>query len=80
MVGRNHFRPVLYPNLWAKGRLIVLFVGRDQELIELLTGVLGEPITQPGPSANLPPEAVLQGQERMAGALTRCSSPWSRSA
>ena len=57
------------PNFWAEGRLIVLFVGQDEALIDLLTGVLGEPITEPGPAANLPPEALLRGQERLAEAL-----------
>ncbi len=33
------------PNFWARGRLIVLFVGSDAELIELLTQALGPPIT-----------------------------------
>jgi hypothetical protein len=57
------------PHFWAQGRLIVLFVGRDPETIDLLTDVLGEPIAQPEPSAELPPEAVLRGRERMAEAL-----------
>lgn len=33
------------PNFWAKGRLIVLYVGTDAAMIELLTSVMGEPIT-----------------------------------
>jgi hypothetical protein len=68
-IGRSVPSWIDQPNFWAEGRLIVLFVGRDQELIDLLTDVLGEPITRPGPSAGAPPEAVLRGQERMAVAL-----------
>jgi len=33
------------PNFWAKGRVIVLYVGKDPATIELLTGLLGDPIT-----------------------------------
>ncbi|HET7010144.1 MAG TPA: hypothetical protein VFI11_05165 [Anaerolineales bacterium] len=38
------------PNFWAKDRLIVLYVGRDQALIDLLSGILGEPLTEPWPA------------------------------
>lgn len=34
------------PNFWANGRLIVLYVGTDAAIIELLTDVLGDPHTQ----------------------------------
>jgi heat shock protein HslJ len=34
------------PNFWAEGRVIVLYVGQDAAIIELLTSVLGEPIAQ----------------------------------
>jgi hypothetical protein len=34
------------PNFWAKDRIIVLYVGRDQETIALLNRFLGEPITE----------------------------------
>lgn len=33
------------PNFWAQGRLIVLYVGSDQATIDLLVGLLGEPIS-----------------------------------
>lgn len=36
------------PSFWLDGRLIVLYVGRDQTMIDRLTGVLGEPLTRPG--------------------------------
>lgn len=35
------------PNFWARGQVIVLYVGEDQMLIDLLTQVLGDPITIP---------------------------------
>lgn len=47
------------PNFWTRGRLIVLYVGKDLALIDLLTGILGEPLTgaqQPGEPGQ--PEAV----------------------
>jgi hypothetical protein len=34
------------PHFWAKGRLIVLYVGSDAEMEALLTGLLGEPIAR----------------------------------
>ena len=33
------------PNFWAKGSVIVLYVGKEAATINLLTSVLGEPIT-----------------------------------
>jgi hypothetical protein len=36
------------PNFWGKGRLIVLYVGRDPAVIRLLNEVMGDPITQHG--------------------------------
>ena len=35
------------PNFWAAGRLIVLYVGREREVLDLLSTVLGQPITEP---------------------------------
>ena len=34
------------PNFWAKGRLIVLYVGKEASMIDLLTRILGDPITR----------------------------------
>jgi hypothetical protein len=33
------------PNFWGEGRIIVLYVGTDAAMINLLSSVLGEPIT-----------------------------------
>ena len=33
------------PNFWAKGRVIILYLGKDQTVIDLLSQVLGDPIT-----------------------------------
>jgi hypothetical protein len=38
------------PNFWAKGRLIVLYVGREAALITTLSAILGDPITDPWPT------------------------------
>lgn len=35
------------PNIWASGRLIVVYVGTDGGTILLLSGILGDPLTQP---------------------------------
>lgn len=34
------------PHFWAKDRVIVLYVGRSDDTIERLTGILGQPITE----------------------------------
>jgi hypothetical protein len=38
------------PTFWAKGRLIVLYVGREAAVIENLGRVLGDPLTEPWPT------------------------------
>lgn len=58
-----------HPNFWADGTLIVLYVGDDEALIELLSEFLGSPITAGEDIGNLPPEAVLKGQRVLAQAL-----------
>lgn len=37
------------PNFWARGRLIVLYVGRQATTIERLSSALGQPLTEPWP-------------------------------
>ena len=44
-IGTTMITWVDQPNFWAKGRLIVLYVGRDAATIEMLSGILGEPLT-----------------------------------
>jgi hypothetical protein len=34
------------PHFWASGKIIALYVGDNAEVVELLTGALGAPITQ----------------------------------
>jgi hypothetical protein len=36
------------PNFWGRGRLIVLYVGREPAVIQLLDQVMGDPITDHG--------------------------------
>lgn len=57
------------PNFWADGRLIVLYVGQNLSMIDLLSDVLGEPITEPREMGDLPPKAVLDGQRILADEL-----------
>ncbi len=35
------------PNIWASGRLIVVYMGTDGGTILMLSGLLGDPLTQP---------------------------------
>lgn len=37
------------PHFWAKGRLIVLYLGSDAETLGHLNGALGQPLTQTDP-------------------------------
>ena len=53
-------------NIWAKGQLIVLYAGGDQAIIDLISGVMGDPLTVGG---NLPPVAVLAAQDWLAKEL-----------
>lgn len=44
-IGTSMITWVDQPNFWVKDRLIVLFVGKDPEMIGLLDNILGESIT-----------------------------------
>jgi hypothetical protein len=57
---------------WAKGRLIVLFVGQDQMLVDTVTQVIGDPIVQIQPQGQVPQaaqEAAQQARRRLAQTL-----------
>jgi hypothetical protein len=54
------------PNFWADGRLIVLYLGEDQAVFDLLSSFLGSPITEPVEPGEVTPEAVLKGQRVLA--------------
>ncbi len=48
------------PNIWATGRLIVVYPGVDGGTILLLSGLLGDPLTSEAPALDEPyPPAVL---------------------
>ena len=59
---------------WAKGRLIVLYIGQDQTLILSITQVLGDPIAQIQPQAQVQipqaaQQAVQAARQQLAQAL-----------
>jgi len=55
------------PNIWAVGRLIVVYPGVDGGTVLLLSGLLGDPLTAQRPVLDEPyPPAVLAGIERLA--------------
>jgi hypothetical protein len=56
------------PNFWAQGNLIVLYVGENQDLIDQLTGLLGEPLTG-AEGGGIPAAAVLEAQRWLAEEL-----------
>ena len=43
------------PHFWAKDRMIVLYVGQNQAQIDLLGGLLGEPVNAQPPSGGMGP-------------------------
>jgi hypothetical protein len=60
------------PNLWATGRLIVVYAGSDGGLILLLSGLLGDPLTAPSAVVDEPyPPAVLAAMQTLAEQLGR---------
>lgn len=46
-IGTSIIRWIAPPHFWAHENLIVLYLGEDAAMIELLNGVLGQQITQP---------------------------------
>jgi hypothetical protein len=47
-------------DVWASGNLIVLYAGQDQSVMNLVSGILGQPVTQFQPTAIQVPANVLQ--------------------
>ena len=45
-VGTSMVSWIDQPNFWAMGQIVVLYVGSGQPTIDLLTSVLGEPLTE----------------------------------
>ncbi len=58
------------PNVWATGRLIVVYPGTDGGMILLLSGLLGDPLTMPPSSLDAPyPPAIPAAIGFLAGEL-----------
>jgi len=57
---------ITWPIFWAKGRLIVLYIGDDQATINTLTKILGGAITQAPSVAGPPSQVALAAQQRLA--------------
>ena len=58
------------PNIWAAGKLIVLYQGTDGGTILLLSGLLGDPLTQPDGGSSEPyPPAIAASIRRLAEEL-----------
>lgn len=45
-VGTTMITWVGQPNFWAKGRIIMLYLGKDQAILSLFNSVLGDPLTK----------------------------------
>lgn len=45
-IGTTMITWVDQPNFWAKGRIIVLYLGKDPAILNLFSSVLGDPLTQ----------------------------------
>lgn len=57
---------IAQPNFWARGRVIVLYVGPDADMIARLTKALGDPITQSAVDTRMYPDAVLAAINALA--------------
>ena len=61
------------PHFWSEGRVIVLYVGQDQTVIDRLTRILGQPIATGQPAVGSPPvvepDAVLSAVNSLAQSL-----------
>jgi hypothetical protein len=68
-VGTYNISWVQQPHFWAVGRLIVLYVGEDEALLELLTPLLGEPITQASDRPSPDPPSAADAAQRHLGEL-----------
>ena len=66
-VGGTSISWVDRPNFWAEGRLIVLYVGSDESVVNMLTRILGEPVTQ---ATALPPYAVVAAEQMLSEELS----------
>jgi hypothetical protein len=51
-VGTTAIQWIGEPNFWANGKLIVLYVGDQEDVKAALVRILGEPLTQPGEAAS----------------------------
>lgn len=58
------------PTIWSSGRLIVIYDGLDGGLIQVITGILGDPITLQDPTSDEPyPPALLITMQTLAAQL-----------
>jgi hypothetical protein len=53
-IGTTQIEWIDQPHFWAQERLIVLYVGQDEETINMLTMLLGEPINVPNNTEGTP--------------------------
>lgn len=56
-------------NLWAQGRLVVLYLGQNEQTRDTLTTTLGTPLKLGEGGSDLPPAAVLEAQRWLAQEL-----------
>jgi hypothetical protein len=55
------------PTIWSSGRLIVIYDGLDGGLIQVISGILGDPITIQAPISDEPyPPALLMTMQKLA--------------
>lgn len=47
VIGTSQITWIDQPHFWAQDRLLVLYVGQNQEIINILTSLLGKPINEP---------------------------------
>lgn len=60
-IGTHSMHWIGTPRFWASGRILVLYLGTDEAIIETLSTLLGSAIAGPEQSANGSPRAAYRG-------------------
>jgi hypothetical protein len=68
VIGTTQIEWIDQPHFWAQECLLVLYVGQNEEIVSMLTSLLGEPINEPD-MAETTPAAVTAAVNHLSSAL-----------
>jgi hypothetical protein len=69
MIGTSQITWVDIPNFWSRGRILVLYIGQNEEIIDLLDEVIGQRITFDASGNRVLPVTVDDAQRFLADQL-----------